>query len=168
MTTLLNRAMPYQHHWVTRFFVSSLTVLLLSYCSSNVFALWPSDNLRSLASFTRTSIRAFSITLFDRTMNNEVGWRNALKELPSTPNKIPAFFFAHGSPMLAFQESARSDPMMSYQGPGGSLATFLKEFGPVLLQKYKPKGIVVFSAHWETLGERLGLRSLSSVSSARG
>jgi len=100
-------------------------------------------------------------------MNNEVGWRNALKELPSTPNKIPAFFFAHGSPMLAFQESAHSDPMMSYQGPGGSLATFLKEIGPVLLQKYKPKGIVVFSAHWETLGERLGLRSLSSESLLR-
>lgn len=31
-----------------------------------------------------------------------------------------------------------------------------KDFGPALLSKYKPKGIVVFSAHWETLGERLG------------
>lgn len=88
-------------------------------------------------------------------MSNEVGWRNALKELPSTPNKIPAFFFAHGSPMLAFPESERGDPMMSYQGPGGSLAAFLKEFGPTLLHKYDPKGILVFSAHWETLGERL-------------
>jgi len=100
-------------------------------------------------------------------MNSEMGWRNALKELPSTPNKIPAFFFAHGSPMLAFPESGHSDPMMSYQGPGGSLATFLKEFGPVLLQKYEPRGIVVFSAHWETFGERLGLRSLSSESFLR-
>lgn len=42
------------------------------------------------------------------------------------------------------------------QGPNGSLATFLREFGPFLLKNYKPKGIVVFSAHWETSDERLG------------
>jgi len=40
-------------------------------------------------------------------------------------------------------------------GPKGPLAKFLKDFGPTLLEKYKPKGIVVFSAHWETDGERL-------------
>lgn len=148
--------MSHEHHWVTRLFISSLTILLLSYCSSGASALWNQDNLQSLASFTRTSFRALSVSLFDRRMSNEVGWRNALKELPSTPNKIPAFFFAHGSPMLAFPESERGDPMMSYQGPGGSLAAFLKEFGPTLLHKYDPKGILVFSAHWETLGERLG------------
>jgi len=44
---------------------------------------------------------------------------------------------------------------MSQIGPKGPLATFLKDFGPILLQKYKPKGIVVFSAHWETVGERV-------------
>jgi len=26
-----------------------------------------------------------------------------------------------------------------------------------LLKKYKPKGILVFSAHWETAGQRLGV-----------
>jgi aromatic ring-opening dioxygenase catalytic subunit (LigB family) len=32
--------------------------------------------------------------------------------------------------------------------------------GPALLAKYQPKGILVFSAHWETNGEQLGtLRS---------
>jgi aromatic ring-opening dioxygenase catalytic subunit (LigB family) len=40
-------------------------------------------------------------------------------------------------------------------GPKGQLASFLRDFGPSLLKKYKPKGIVVFSAHWETAGERL-------------
>jgi len=42
-------------------------------------------------------------------------------------------------------------------GPKGKLASFLGDFGPALLRKYKPKGIVVFSAHWETEGERLGM-----------
>ncbi|RXW24899.1 hypothetical protein EST38_g956 [Candolleomyces aberdarensis] len=43
----------------------------------------------------------------------------------------------------------------AYMGPSGPLAQFLAEFGPALLEKYKPKGIVVFSAHWETTEERL-------------
>jgi hypothetical protein len=33
---------------------------------------------------------------------------------------------------------------------GGTLHTFLKDLGPALVEKYKPKGIVVFSAHWES------------------
>jgi aromatic ring-opening dioxygenase catalytic subunit (LigB family) len=41
-------------------------------------------------------------------------------------------------------------------GPEGDLAKFLRDFGPVLKAKYKPKGIVVFSAHWETIGVRHG------------
>lgn len=46
--------------------------------------------------------------------------------------------------------------MLKYQGQGGPLYRFLKDFGSTLLEKYKPKGIVVFSAHWETDGERQG------------
>ncbi|CCM02920.1 uncharacterized protein FIBRA_05034 [Fibroporia radiculosa] len=86
----------------------------------------------------------------------QVEWRKALDELPSTPNDIPAFFFGHGSPMLAFPESGvqESNPILSHMGPKGPLATFLRDFGPALMEKYKPKGIVVFSAHWETVGER--------------
>jgi len=85
-------------------------------------------------------------------------WQKALEELPSTPDKIPAFFFAHGSPMLAFPESGsggRPKEILDAMGPNGHLASFLRDFGPTLLKKYKPKGIVVFSAHWETSGERL-------------
>ncbi|KAI5124329.1 hypothetical protein M0805_008936 [Coniferiporia weirii] len=83
-------------------------------------------------------------------------WKAALDALPATPEKIPAFFFGHGSPVLQFPEkSARNDPVSQYGGPKGPLARFLGEFGPTLLQKYKPKGILVFSAHWETLNERL-------------
>ncbi|KAF9452866.1 Extradiol aromatic ring-opening dioxygenase [Macrolepiota fuliginosa MF-IS2] len=88
-------------------------------------------------------------------MDAQVKWRKALEELPATPAKIPSFFFAHGSPVLAFPDDGQTDPMMAYQGPRGSLAAFLRDFGPALLKKYNPKGIVVFSAHWETLGERL-------------
>ncbi|EKM82834.1 hypothetical protein AGABI1DRAFT_34839 [Agaricus bisporus var. burnettii JB137-S8] len=84
-------------------------------------------------------------------------WRKALEELPPTPDKIPAFFFAHGSPTLAFPKGQRNDPLMDYHGPAGRLAAFLKDFGPALLKTYDPKGIVVFSAHWETSEERQGI-----------
>ncbi|OSD01661.1 Extradiol aromatic ring-opening dioxygenase [Trametes coccinea BRFM310] len=95
-----------------------------------------------------------AVTVLPKT---QVEWRKALDNLPSTPEKIPAFFFGHGSPMLAFpeREAERMGDVMKSNGPKGALANFLKDFGPTLLSKYKPKGIVVFSAHWETLGERL-------------
>lgn len=85
-------------------------------------------------------------------------WLENLRDLPATPENIPAFFFAHGSPMLAFdkKDAAAMGPFGAYLGPSGPLARFLEAFGPTLLQKYKPKGIVVFSAHWETHGTRLG------------
>ncbi|SJL04418.1 related to 4,5-DOPA dioxygenase extradiol-like protein [Armillaria ostoyae] len=87
---------------------------------------------------------------------NQSEWKAALDSLPSTPDNIPAFFYAHGSPALAYPEHlSRGGGIADWQGPKGPLANFLKDFGPVLLQKYKPRGIVVFSAHWETLGERL-------------
>ena len=90
--------------------------------------------------------------------NMSTSWQHALQALPTTPEKIPVFFFAHGSPMLAFAREERGfgGPMAAYHGPEGPLAKFLADFGPTLLKKYKPKGIVVFSAHWETEGERLG------------
>lgn len=89
--------------------------------------------------------------------STSVDWVERLKSLPETPEKIPVFFFAHGSPVLVFpaHQAAAMGPMAAYQGPGGVLYTFLKEFGPTLLEKYKPKGIVVFSAHWETHSTRL-------------
>ncbi|KAI0316783.1 Extradiol ring-cleavage dioxygenase, class III enzyme, subunit B [Amylostereum chailletii] len=85
-------------------------------------------------------------------------WKAALDALPSTPERIPAFFFGHGSPMLAMSAKGAGGSMKSvlnYAGPKGPLATFLQDFGPALLEKYKPKGIVVFSAHWDTTGQRL-------------
>ncbi|KAG7086667.1 hypothetical protein E1B28_002607 [Marasmius oreades] len=89
----------------------------------------------------------------------EAGWRASLDALPATPDNIPAFFFAHGSPMLAYPNSSTTTSaragIQAWQGPTGPLANFLRDFGPTLLKKYNPKGIVVFSAHWETLGERL-------------
>jgi len=95
-------------------------------------------------------------------MATSPNWHQALEALTSTPEKIPAFFFAHGSPALAYPKAIGG--MAAYQGPDGPLAKFLSEFGPTLLKKYKPKGIVVFSAHWETTEERLG-KSLVYVGS---
>lgn len=85
-------------------------------------------------------------------------WRAALNELPATPDKIPAFFFAHGSPMLQWPEGEHTRGFPESMGPKGLLAQFLQDFGPHLLEKYKPKGILVFSAHWETSKERLGMK----------
>lgn len=68
--------------------------------------------------------------------------------------------------MLAFPAGSSSSfggDVTSYQGPKGPLANFLRDFGPALLKKYKPKGIVVFSAHWETSGERLGTHATLSI-----
>ncbi|KIJ34630.1 hypothetical protein M422DRAFT_34980 [Sphaerobolus stellatus SS14] len=78
-------------------------------------------------------------------------WQEALAALPSFENtgKIPAFYFGHGQPMLMWPESM-PDPetdIFEFVGP--------KDFGPVLLEKYKPKAIVVFSGHWETSEEQL-------------
>lgn len=132
-----------------------ITVTLLS----AFFVSYYGDNL-PLSTFKagfRHLARAYRTTVNPNMSTNASSWHEALESLPSTPEKIPAFFFAHGSPMLAFPPSEGSDGgMMSYHGPTGPLAKFLKEFGPTLLKKYKPKGVVVFSAHWETHGERLG------------
>ena len=96
-------------------------------------------------------------------------WRKALDELPSRTDKIPAFFFGHGSPALAFpkKDVAAMGEVWKTMGPTGPLAAFLEDFGPALLKKYKPKGIVVFSAHWETSGERLGMSSMDVPSALR-
>ncbi|CUA77791.1 hypothetical protein RSOLAG22IIIB_06799 [Rhizoctonia solani] len=80
-------------------------------------------------------------------------WKAALDSLPlasENNGKIPAFFFAHGSPNLL--RDTTGDPIFSNmrsQDINGTLPRFLRMFGPTLLEKYNPKGIVVFSAHWE-------------------
>lgn len=51
--------------------------------------------------------------------------------------------------------SSRLAAIAEIQGPTGSLATFLRELGPNLLQEYSPKAIVVFSAHWESTDQML-------------
>jgi aromatic ring-opening dioxygenase catalytic subunit (LigB family) len=85
-------------------------------------------------------------------------WLSALHSLPATPNDgIPAFFFGHGSPLLLV-DGVESGPPFGHnmKGKSSPLASFLTDFGPVLLEKYRPRGIVVFSAHWETEDEILG------------
>ena len=81
-------------------------------------------------------------------------WQQALEALPATPARIPAFFFSHGSPMLAMDSLVGG--IVAHHGASGPLFRFLSHFGPTLLKKYQPKGILVFSAHWETGSERLG------------
>ena len=89
-------------------------------------------------------------------------WQDRLATLPGDPYHIPAFFFAHGSPLLTMSNNDSPDPnplkraLLQHGGRESPFANFLRDFGPALLAKYQPKGILVFSAHWETEGERLG------------
>ena len=88
-------------------------------------------------------------------------WQDRLATLPGSPEYIPSFFYGHGSPLLAFsrdvlERDTRWHSVVKYVGPEGPLAHFLLDFGPALLAKYQPKGILVFSAHWEGQGEQLG------------
>lgn len=89
-------------------------------------------------------------------------WQDRLATLPGDPDHIPSFFFAHGSPVLTISnnDSANLNPLMrplvQHGGLESPFANFLRDFGPALLAKYQPKGILVFSAHWETEGEQLG------------
>lgn len=90
-------------------------------------------------------------------------WRKELECLPTleeTKGLIPSIFLAHGQPLLIYPDSmdissSRMSSVADVQGPKGSLATFLRDLGPALLEKYRPKAVVVLSAHWETSGEIL-------------
>ncbi|GAA5828042.1 hypothetical protein JCM11251_005705 [Rhodosporidiobolus azoricus] len=87
-------------------------------------------------------------------------WRRELAALPSleeTGGAVPSVFLAHGQPMLIYPphlstSSSRLDSLSDIQGPRGLLVQFLRDLGPALMQKYNPKAVVVFSAHWETPG----------------
>jgi len=101
-------------------------------------------------------------------------WRKRLDALP-VGGRIPTFFFAHGcmnpplfrcfrsvdvflAPLLIWPERLPASlPLDSIGGPRGPNAQFLKDFGKTLLEKYNPKAIVVFSAHWETHGHIEGI-----------
>lgn len=133
----------------------ALTLLSAIVLSYNDLSTFRTGFFKSLSGTFRSALhRSMSTT----TTN---GWKQALDALPSAPDKIPAFFFAHGSPMLALSpaQAGGMSGMAAWHGPTGPLAKFLADFGPTLLEKYKPKGIVVFSAHWETMSERLGMFS---------
>lgn len=54
-------------------------------------------------------------------------------------------------PHLA-KESSKFASLGEIQGPEGLLSQFLQDFGPALLEKYRPRAIVVLSAHYETEG----------------
>ncbi|CAH7675388.1 Extradiol ring-cleavage dioxygenase, class III enzyme, subunit B [Phakopsora pachyrhizi] len=82
------------------------------------------------------------------------GWRKALNGLPSRQEgdgkPIPTFYFAHGHPGTLVE--MRSKPFKMASSSNGELRDFLIDFGPKLIEKYRPKALVVFSAHWETNG----------------
>jgi len=157
----------------------SIVITLLVVLASLLLGAWttritPTTAFTQIVSHIRASLHRSSGTstgildlqqtleMATTTLDHDAFSRKALDDLPATPNNIPAFFFAHGSPILAFPASSAASlgEFAAYQGPTGPLARFLVHFGPTLLNKYDPKAIVVFSAHWETAKERLGTSSL--------
>lgn len=152
------------------FIVAILSILLTYHLVLDLDSL-PSTNILRIVAQKFKAFRqprsSISVNASTSTMSqpgiyrpqSQAEWIKALDELPSAPDRIPSFFFGHGSPALAFPKDAivpgPMGALLGYAGPSGPLATFLGDFGPALLKKYNPKGIVVFSAHWETMGERL-------------
>src|SRR5271155_5097373 len=62
------------------------------------------------------------------------------------------------APLLIWPERLPASlPLDSIGGPKGPNAQFLRDFGKTLVEKYNPKAIVVFSAHWETHGHIEGI-----------
>ena len=62
------------------------------------------------------------------------------------------------APLLIWPERLPASlPLDSIGGPRGPNAQFLRDFGKTLVEKYNPKAIVVFSAHWETHGHIEGI-----------
>lgn len=69
-----------------------------------------------------------------------------------TADPLPAFFFAHGTPALLkeaefFKERFGSEFEGYHDGPQ---ADYLRQLGKQIMSDYRPKALVVFSAHWET------------------
>lgn len=136
-------------------------------CTLAIYFTIPLIKFPNFAPFRSHFLTSRSTSNMTALPKTQAEWRQALDALPSTPDKIPSFFFAHGSPMLASRDGMMPKEIMDSMGPRGSLAKFLGDFGPHLIKKYNPKGIVVFSAHWETSGERLGLCHLIRPSGQR-
>ncbi|GAA5901164.1 hypothetical protein JCM5296_006287 [Sporobolomyces johnsonii] len=109
---------------------------------------------------TSTRMASSTATKLDgaEVINTPEDWKKELELLPSLEEnggKVPSVFLAHGQPFLLYPRAAAggmAGALGEVQGPGGLLSQFLKDLGPCLIKKYKPKAIVVFSAHWETPG----------------
>ena len=68
------------------------------------------------------------------------------------------------APLLIWPERLPASlPLDSIGGPKGPNAQFLRDFGKTLVEKYNPKAIVVFSAHWETHGHIEGTHPTSLI-----
>jgi aromatic ring-opening dioxygenase catalytic subunit (LigB family) len=61
----------------------------------------------------------------------------------------------------------REAPIFKAAGPEGTLAQFLQDFGKELVEKYNPRAIVVFSAHWEAPRNQILGKSLLFLCHAR-
>ncbi|KAJ9102201.1 hypothetical protein QFC20_005030 [Naganishia adeliensis] len=98
------------------------------------------------------------MTAFTEPQNPKLGvyaspeeWRERLDSLPDRQalgGKIPSFYY----PALLWPknlDNPRGDLMGDISGPDGLLPQFLRDFGKTLIDKYNPKGIIVFSAHWD-------------------
>jgi hypothetical protein len=133
--------------------------MLASESAAFVRVRYDSDKIRDSNRGTPTSL---SFTMASDLPLTRSAWQDRLATLPGSPDTIPPFFFGHGSPLLVFPKDiadrdVRRHSVIKHYGPESPLANFLGDLGPALLAKYQPKGILVFSAHWETQEEQLGM-----------
>jgi 4,5-DOPA dioxygenase extradiol len=64
--------------------------------------------------------------------------------------RTPVYFLSHGGPNI----------MEDYDHPAYSK---LKEIGKEITQKVKPKGVVVFSAHWQASRNSIEVNTADSL-----
>ncbi|KAL2313027.1 4,5-DOPA dioxygenase extradiol-like protein [Schizosaccharomyces pombe] len=79
-------------------------------------------------------------------------WMSRMRSVPQPERLIPALYLAHGSPFLMLPQSSDDEVFSNDSKLGGLHYQFLEQLGPFLLEKFKPKGIIVFSAHYESRG----------------
>lgn len=90
----------------------------------------------------------------NNSMHCRQGEESLLSSLPMDVRFSLIFCVERGvAPLLIWPERLPASlPLDSIGGPKGPNAQFLRDLGKTLVEKYNPKAIVVFSAHWETHG----------------
>ncbi|KAK7208348.1 aromatic ring-opening dioxygenase LigB subunit [Myxozyma melibiosi] len=140
---------------LTPLFIAAVLVCV----SSVVLALFARGPLSSLfrtaapgasspASIASTTIRKSVATPLSLMASSD----SALPDNSAAQNRTPVYFFSHGGPTFMYSDK---------DSDGGDLGAFntLRKIGKEIVEKVKPKAVVVFSAHWQSSKDTIEVNS---------